>query len=71
MENLQPKLFAVVEFTDQAVEVVPTKWILPNGLCPFPESSSKAFEKLVKDPNSEPDPRWKSYECKVLKSYGV
>ncbi|OXA49202.1 hypothetical protein Fcan01_15515 [Folsomia candida] len=70
MSNKILKQFCVVEFiADQTIEVVPKTWLSEdNKKCTFPSNRPRGFKKIQEDPDSRPDPLWKSWEIVVKTS---
>lgn len=66
------KLFSVVHFEkENKFCVVPCSWLTEDRAeCHWPGTKTKNPSSLQLDPNSIPEPNWKKFAVKYIKSYG-
>ena len=65
-------MYAVVVFTDNSIEVIPTSWLCVGSKCRWPPRNSfkaAALNKAVST-GAPPSPEWDTYDVQVLAKTG-
>ena len=69
MSSVVLKSFSVLHFSDNTIEVAPSKWIDVINKCRFPKKRPKGFQKIQGDKHSTSDPLWPECDIEVIKDY--
>jgi len=62
--------FAVVEFEDETVDVIPSNWLLNDTTCYWPPYRALRLTSAVKK-SEEPQETWSKCVLRVIRYYGL